>query len=283
MFLSLVFCLVINYDVSRKKGYYMNTESVFITVLVITILLIALPIIQKYKKDLKVEMPKSEESIRTQPRYSLRDIDAMEGHRFEYAVADILRGNGYRNVKVTQGSGDYGVDVIATNSQGSKTAIQCKRFQGSVGVKAVQEVYSGMSYYNCSYGMVVTNSTFTKQAVELANKNGIILVDRNGLNKMLHTTDGRTDLETEKLASDFGIPKLSKEDILYREIVSLLFESNIEANVQKYIVLGKEVFTVSPKDRFTIDEAENALSCLDQYVDFEFVMNKNGEELNIFL
>ena len=37
----------------------------------------------------------------------------MDGHDYEYLVAKYLRGHGYTGVKVTNGSGDFGVDVTA--------------------------------------------------------------------------------------------------------------------------------------------------------------------------
>ena len=37
-------------------------------------------------------------------KYTLVLLDKMEGHEFEYAVADLLRHNGFREVQVTQAS-----------------------------------------------------------------------------------------------------------------------------------------------------------------------------------
>lgn len=37
-------------------------------------------------------------------RYTMAQLDNMEGHHFEYAVADLLFHNGWRGVEVTQGS-----------------------------------------------------------------------------------------------------------------------------------------------------------------------------------
>lgn len=37
-------------------------------------------------------------------KYTLDLLDKMEGHEFEYAVADLLRHNGFREVQVTQAS-----------------------------------------------------------------------------------------------------------------------------------------------------------------------------------
>ena len=33
-------------------------------------------------------------------RYKMEQLDMMEGHEFEYAVADLLRHNGWRDVEV---------------------------------------------------------------------------------------------------------------------------------------------------------------------------------------
>lgn len=100
----------------------------------------------------------------------------MTGHDYEYVVADYLRSRGYHNVKVTKGSGDFGVDVIATKN-GVKYAVQCKLYSSPVGVSAVQEVVAGKAYYGCKGAMVVTNSTFTAAAEKLADLNDVILLD----------------------------------------------------------------------------------------------------------
>ena len=69
-------------------------------------------------------------------------MDEMEGHDFEYYCADLLRYNGYEDVEVTKGSGDFGVDILM--SKGEVTyAVQCKCYDKPIGVKAVQEVYAG--------------------------------------------------------------------------------------------------------------------------------------------
>lgn len=100
----------------------------------------------------------------------------MDGHQYEYVVADFLKAKGYHGVKVTKGSGDFGVDVIATK-HGAKYAVQCKLYSSPVGVSAVQEVVAGKAYYGCTEAMVVTNSTFTSAAEKLAKSNGVILID----------------------------------------------------------------------------------------------------------
>jgi Holliday junction resolvase-like predicted endonuclease len=101
----------------------------------------------------------------------------MNGHDYEYAVAKHLQRIGYTGVKVTKGSGDFGVDIIAHKGI-HKYAVQCKYYSNPVGVAAVQEVVAGKAYYKCDKAIVVTNNTFTKPASKLAKANDVILLDR---------------------------------------------------------------------------------------------------------
>lgn len=100
----------------------------------------------------------------------------MTGHDYEYLVARYLRNNGYTSVKVTKGSGDYGVDVVA-HKRGKKYAVQCKHYTGPVGLSAVQEAVAGKAMYKCDSAMVVTNSTFTNAARDLAKANNVVLIE----------------------------------------------------------------------------------------------------------
>ena len=88
----------------------------------------------------------------------------------------MLKRNGFSRVNVTVASGDYGIDITACQGATSY-AIQCKRYGKSVGVKAIQEVYSGMQHYGCTSAIVATNSVFTANAKTLANEFGVILWD----------------------------------------------------------------------------------------------------------
>ncbi len=111
-------------------------------------------------------------------------IDIMEGHEFEYFCAEVLQRNGFIEVEVTKGSGDYGVDILA-EKDGVTYAIQCKCYSSLVGVKAVQEAYAGRDYYDRMVGAVLTNQYFTKSAVQAAKKLKILLWDRGYLESMM--------------------------------------------------------------------------------------------------
>ena len=113
-----------------------------------------------------------------------QDYDKLDGWEFEQFCADVLRNNGFSNVEVTSGSGDYGIDVLACKS-GLKYGIQVKRYEGNVGWHAVEEAHAGAVYYHCDRAVVLTNSYFTKQAIEGAGEIGVDLWDRKWLQGML--------------------------------------------------------------------------------------------------
>ncbi len=117
-------------------------------------------------------------------RRRVEAYDLMEGHDFEYYCAELLKQNGFLEVEVTRGSGDYGIDILA-EKDGVTYAIQCKCYTAPVGVKAVQEAYAGRDYYDRMVGAVLTNQYFTQPATEAAKKLKILLWDRGYLESML--------------------------------------------------------------------------------------------------
>lgn len=114
----------------------------------------------------------------------LYKIDFMEGHAFEYWCADRLKNAGFSNVRVTPGSNDMGVDILAEKDF-IKYAIQCKCYSADLGNTPVQEVTAGKSFYNCHVGVVMTNRHFTKNAKDLALATGTLLWDRDFLKYLL--------------------------------------------------------------------------------------------------
>ena len=97
---------------------------------------------------------------------------------------NFLRNRGFIEVEVTKSSGDYGIDILA-EKEGVTYAIQCKRYNGPVGVKAVQEAYAGRDFYDRMVGCVLTNQYFTQPAVDAAQKLKILLWDRDYLEEMI--------------------------------------------------------------------------------------------------
>jgi predicted helicase len=111
--------------------------------------------------------------------FESNEVPPINGHDFEHWVAAKLIENDW-NASVTQASGDDGVDVIATR-EGLSVAIQCKRFSGSVGTKAVQEIYSGMKHMQLDRAAVVSTGNYTKAAKGLAATTGVLLLGERDL------------------------------------------------------------------------------------------------------
>ena len=115
---------------------------------------------------------------------NIKEIDGLDGHKFEYWCADLMRANGFTKVKVTPGSGDQGIDITAVKD-GVKYAVQCKNYSGQLGNTPVQEAHTGKTFYKCHVGVVMTNSYFTPGAKELAESTGILLWDRDVVSDMI--------------------------------------------------------------------------------------------------
>lgn len=102
------------------------------------------------------------------------DIDSLDPIAFEHFCADILKANGW-SAKVTQASGDQGIDVIGIYN-GKKVVFQCKKYSSPVGNKAVQEASAGKNFEGADIAAVVSNQTYTPSAKELAAKIDVYLL-----------------------------------------------------------------------------------------------------------
>gem|GEM_PF-2108077 len=127
---------------------------------------------------------------KVKPTYSERlqkilvaEVDGMKGREFERYVAELLTMNGFTKVRVTKGSGDIGVDVMGTLNK-DVYAIQCRRSDSEIGVKAVQEAILGKEHSKADVAAVVTNNYFTTQSYEAAEEK-VMLWDRERLGELV--------------------------------------------------------------------------------------------------
>lgn len=110
----------------------------------------------------------------------LNYINKLNGYQFEEFTKLLLEKNGFKEVTISKASNDYGIDVIAKKNNYTY-AIQCKRYNQPVGIKAIQEAISGCTFYQCDIPVVLTNSTFSKAAINLAHVNEVELWDQQTL------------------------------------------------------------------------------------------------------
>ena len=194
---------------------------------------------------------------------------AGEIDEFEEYVCEILKRNGYKQVKLTRRTGDYGVDILASDKH-YRYAIQCKYYSKPVGVSAVQQAYSGCQYYECDIPVVVTNHTFTSQAQKLAVTNGVKLWDGEILKRMKAKANAKSLFH-----------RFPKESHPYASIIHLIYQEgyasdellheHLDISLSKayYILDDLEFYDlVSKEDEYGIRELyfeseEEALEKLD--------------------
>jgi restriction system protein len=151
---------------------------------VLLLLIVAIVVFLLYTRNRPPKTPAAVELTRL-----LGIVPCMSGAQFEVFVAKIMRGLGYR-ATVLGGSGDQGVDVIATAGK-ERLAIQCKNYAKPVGNKPVQEVYAGARHHRCTAAWVVAPEGFTKGAVELARSVGVSLSDAQALREWIRKIDAK--------------------------------------------------------------------------------------------
>ena len=182
MLLLISLCpLIFVSAIGESSADYINEVPWEKTLLVISVILLIIAIIiysviiKKWKKEeLLLQQALLDEDI--------SQLDSLDPYEFEEWIARFLRIQGY-NANCTKKSGDYGIDVLA-EKDGLTIGIQCKKFTTPVGIKAIQETISGMTYYDCEMGWVISTAPyFTQAAKNLAEKQNIQLYNKNDLAK----------------------------------------------------------------------------------------------------
>ena len=107
-------------------------------------------------------------------------VDALKGYDFELLISALCQSFGFTTF-TTAKSVDKGADIIAKNKS-TTLAIQAKLYYNNkVGTHAVQEIYTAKEYYKCSVALLITNSTFTNQATDIAKRLNVLIIDRDKL------------------------------------------------------------------------------------------------------
>lgn len=113
----------------------------------------------------------------------LPEIDKMSGTDFEIFLESLFLKLGYKVERVGK-MADYGADLII-EKDGVRTAVQAKRWNNPVNVKAIQEINTARAHYNATKALTVTNNRFTSNAIRLANENKVELINRQKLASLI--------------------------------------------------------------------------------------------------
>lgn len=123
-------------------------------------------------------------------------VDNMKGNEFEKFLLAHFQKLGYKG-KLTKESNDYGADILL-KKDAETIVVQAKRYGSKVGIKAIQELVASLQYYKAFKGIVVTNSYFTSNAIDLAEANNVELWDRPKLIDIM-THNGSKELADQTL------------------------------------------------------------------------------------
>lgn len=106
------------------------------------------------------------------------------GTEYEKFVCGIFRRQGCSCKRVGK-SGDYGADILVDVGSGT-LVIQCKFYSTPVGYEAIQQVYAAKTIYKGTWCCVVSNATFTRQAIDGGRKLGVKLLSHIDIVKYLN-------------------------------------------------------------------------------------------------
>ena len=133
-------------------------------------------------------------------KYELNNIET--GYQFEIYLERLFKDLGYKTIH-TGKTGDQGADLIL-KWENKVYAVQAKYYTGKLTNTPIQEVVGALKYYNANQGVVVTNSSFTSGAKDLAKANNVILIDEENLKKL----------------TDYAFDNIRDKDILQNFIMS---------------------------------------------------------------
>lgn len=156
-----------------------------------------------------------EQDLGSSQKIDIGDFERLSGYEFEGYLKGLFNLLGYTVVQ-TPLSGDQGADLIISKN-GEKIVVQAKKYNGNVSNKAIQEIVAAKNHYKADKTIVVTNSSFTKSAIDLALSNKVELWDgfklkdiiKNLKNKQKEKglfSEGSLTLQKEKGIQKIKIP-----------------------------------------------------------------------------
>lgn len=144
-------------------------------------------------------MQRVREAMNLTQQQTISLLSDMDEYEFEELVADLWEQRGW-NTTVTSGSGDRGIDVIAEKNDPfhQKHLIQAKRYDpdNRIGSPDVQQ-YSSLRQQedNVDAVVIVTTSSFTRQAKQTAADLNVKLISGTDLVTQIREHGGRELLE----------------------------------------------------------------------------------------
>lgn len=112
----------------------------------------------------------------SQPFMTVEQLYNLSPRAFEHYVAELFERRGYR-VEIRGRSGDLGVDLALTRSDGRRAIVQCKRYRHTIGPEIVRELFGTMVHELAAHGFLVTTADISDSARAWAAGKPITLID----------------------------------------------------------------------------------------------------------
>jgi hypothetical protein len=107
----------------------------------------------------------------------------LRGLEFAVALTEVFSSLSYR-VETDGVTIKQGVHFIAVGED-RRIAIQARGDKEKISQATVQEVFTGMAFYDCQSCLVITNGTFTEEACKLAEKVGCRLISEKDMEALV--------------------------------------------------------------------------------------------------
>lgn len=160
-------------------------------------------------------------TFRKKKRYDIRkitikDIDQMTGHEFEYYLFVLLTALGFEETYLTKKSRDFGADLIFVDNDHRKFVVQAKRLTEKMGLVAVQEVFAAKAYYDADEAIIITSTEQVSEPCrKLASATNVKIVKRQELMQLIRALKQNDGEEAQFIISN------SNEEVGYTSTDSI--------------------------------------------------------------
>ncbi|MGD0058128.1 MAG: restriction endonuclease [Verrucomicrobiia bacterium] len=143
--------------------------------------------------------PKADPSIFPTLEEKLRTID---WYQFERVVSAIYEVPGCTVRRLGGAKPDGGIDLMVEQG-GRRIIVQCKHWRKwTVGVRHIRELWGAKEIAHADKAVLITLRGCTQDAKDLANQQGIDIIDETGLIKLMQMSDGSIDSKILALLND---------------------------------------------------------------------------------
>lgn len=172
------------------------------------------------------------------------DIEKMEPEAFKHFVSDVFKNLGY---KVSEAEKDFGGDLILTKEERT-TLVELRHQEKSTNAidhQAVERIVTATKVYKMTYGMVLTNATFTDKAYHVARTCHIAMIDGIDL----------INLVRQVMLENNEDVKENSEDKKAQDIESVLADTIAEVTLEEAldriptVMMDDQILTIPNKEK----------------------------------